>query len=100
MSGTFLFLPSRPRNIDKCTPKSKKNCRINRRGSATHSLTAEFLETMIREDEKFPFNLVLLAMYFQQRLASDGDAELMQDKETVIENTYVETNDSKPEVKK
>ncbi|KEJ82875.1 hypothetical protein OXYTRIMIC_449 [Oxytricha trifallax] len=59
-------------------------------------MKAEFTGSMQRQDEKFPFNEVELAIYFQQRLIEDGDEDLLVDEPTVAENTYVEEENAKP----
>ncbi|KEJ83101.1 hypothetical protein OXYTRIMIC_747 [Oxytricha trifallax] len=73
---------------------------LDKKSFETRMLTAEFTEEMMREDEKFPFGEVELALYFRQRLINDGDAELMLDEETVIDSTQVGANDIQPKKKK
>ncbi|KEJ82774.1 hypothetical protein OXYTRIMIC_409 [Oxytricha trifallax] len=68
--------------FDQMSPLDKKSFE-------TRMLKVEFSEKMIRQDEKFPFNEVELALYVKQRLVEDGDAEQMIDEETIIENTHM-----------
>ncbi|KEJ82841.1 hypothetical protein OXYTRIMIC_311 [Oxytricha trifallax] len=69
---------------------------LDQKSFEARMMKAEFTGSMQRQDEKFPFNEVELAIYFQQRLIEDGDSDLLVDEPTVAENTYVEEEAAKP----
>ncbi|KEJ82852.1 hypothetical protein OXYTRIMIC_399 [Oxytricha trifallax] len=67
---------------------------LDRKSFETRILMSEFTNNMQREDEKFPFNEIELAIYLKQRLMEDGDLELMIEEPTVIDGAEEEQADT------
>ncbi|KEJ82543.1 hypothetical protein OXYTRIMIC_480 [Oxytricha trifallax] len=66
---------------------------IDKKSFGTMMMMAEFSQDMIKDNEKFPFNEAQLAMYLEQRLEDEGEAEMMKDEQTVAEDDHATEED-------